>query len=64
MRCVDACTQLIRRHPEIFPVAHKNIRQGVVRRFPFSIFYIPTKEKIIVLSVFHSSRNPKRWMRG
>ena len=64
MRCVDACVQLIRRHPEIFPVTHKNIHQGVVRRFPFSIFYIPTKEKIIVLSVFHSSRDPKRWTRG
>jgi plasmid stabilization system protein ParE len=44
MRCIDACLQLIRRHPEIFPTTHKNIRQDVLRRFPCSIFYIPTKE--------------------
>ena len=63
VRSVDACVQLIRRHPEISPVVYRNIRQGVIRRFPYSVFYIPTEEKIIVLSVFHSSREPKRWMR-
>jgi hypothetical protein len=25
MRCIDACLQLIRRHPEIFPVVHREI---------------------------------------
>jgi plasmid stabilization system protein ParE len=63
MRCVDSCIQLIRRHPEIFPVAHRNIRQAVVRRFPYSIFYFPANETIIVVSVFHASRQPKRWER-
>jgi toxin ParE1/3/4 len=60
MRSVESAIQLIRRHPEIFPVARKDIRQAVVRRFPYSIFYLPTKEKIIVLSVFHASRKPKK----
>jgi len=63
MRCVDACVQLIQRHPEIFPFAHKNVRQAVVRRFPYSIFYLATNERIIVISVFHASRNPKIWQR-
>lgn len=63
MRCVDGCIQLIRRHPEIFPVAHKNIRQAVVRRFPYSIFYFPAAETIVVISVYHASRRPRRWER-
>ena len=63
MRSVEACIQLMRRHPEIFPVAHRNIRQAVGRRFPYSIFYIPTGETIVVVSVFHASREPKRWKR-
>jgi plasmid stabilization system protein ParE len=63
MRCVDAGIQLIRRHPEIFPIAHKNIRQAVIRRFPYSIFYVRAGEAIIILSVFHASRQPKRWDR-
>jgi hypothetical protein len=45
MRCVDACIQLIHRHSEIFPFAHKNVRQAVVRRFPYSIFYLVTNKK-------------------
>jgi toxin ParE1/3/4 len=63
MRCVDACVQLIRRHPEIFPVTYKNVRQAVVRRFPYSIFYLASNEKITVISVFHASRDPKIWQR-
>ncbi len=63
MRCAENCIELIRRHPEIFPVAHRTIRQGVIRRFPYSIFYIPEDRAIIVLSVFHASRQPKRWER-
>jgi plasmid stabilization system protein ParE len=35
-----------------------------MRRFPYSIFYVPADETIVVLSVFHASRKPKRWMRG
>jgi len=64
MRSVDGCIQLICRHPEIFPIVRKDIRQAVVRRFPYSIFHLPTKEKIIVLSVFHASRKPKKWFRS
>ena len=63
VRCVDGCVQLIRRHPEIFPVAHKNIRQAVIRRFPYSIFYFCQDKTIIVISVFHASRQPRRWER-
>jgi len=64
MRCVDARVQLIQRYPEIFPVVRRDIRQAIVRRFPYSIFYTPTKNAIIVLSVFHASREPKRWHRS
>ena len=64
IRCVEASIQLIRRHPEIFPVTHKNIRQAVIRRFPYSIFYFSTNNTITVLSVFHASRQPRLWTRG
>ena len=63
IRCIDASLQLISRHPEILPVAHKNIRQAVIRRFPYSIFYLSDKETIFVISVFHSSPQPRTWNR-
>jgi plasmid stabilization system protein ParE len=61
MRCVDGCVQLIRRHPEIFPATHKHVRQGVLRRFPYSVLYFISGDRIIVVSVFHTSRDPKIW---
>lgn len=63
MRCVDGCVKLIRRHPEIFPATHKHIRQGVLRRFPYSVLYLISGGSVIVVSVFHSSRDPKIWKR-
>jgi plasmid stabilization system protein ParE len=63
-RCVEACLELIRRHPEIFPAVHRDIRQGLIRRFPYSIYYLPTKDSIIVLSIFHVSREPTKWRRN
>ena len=47
--------------PEIFPVAYKNVRQGLVRRFPYSILYILAGANLIVISVFHSARDPEIW---
>jgi len=63
IRSLDACLQMIRRHPQMFPAVHGDIRKAVVRRFPYSIFYLAENESIVVLSVFHASRKPKRWMR-
>lgn len=59
---VEACLQNIRRHPEIYPAVYKQVRQGVLRRFPYSVLYL-AEDDIIVISVFHSSRDPKIWKR-
>jgi plasmid stabilization system protein ParE len=44
-----------------FPHIHGSLRRAVLRRFPYSIVFAATNEEIVVLSVFHSSRDPKRW---
>lgn len=61
IRCVDSCVQLIRRHPEIYPMVHKHVRQGVVRRFPYSVLYFIAGDEIIVVALFHAARDPKIW---
>jgi plasmid stabilization system protein ParE len=63
MRCIDSCVQRIRRQPEMYPEVHKRVRQGVVRRFPYSIFYVVAINEIIVISVFHASRD-RRYGKG
>lgn len=63
MRCVDDCMQLIRRHPEMYPTIHRHLRQGVVRRFPYSVMYFIANGDVIVTAIFHAARDPRIWKR-
>ncbi len=60
-RAVDGCVYQIQRHPEMYPVFYKEARQGVIRRFPYSIFYVIEEETVYVVAVFHASRDPQTW---
>jgi len=61
--CMEESFEKIDRSPEQYPVVHREVRRALMRRFPYGIFYIHEKERIVVLSVFHGSRNPKDWMK-
>jgi plasmid stabilization system protein ParE len=47
--------------PLIYQCALADIRKAVVRRFPYCIFYRPHADRVEVIAVFHSSRNPRDW---
>ena len=46
-------------NPLLFPVKFKQIHEAVLLRFPFVITYEIIENKVIVLSIFHTKRNPK-----
>ena len=58
---IDRLIDQVRRAPDLFPVVHRDIRRAMVRRFPYGIFYRHTSASILVLSVSHLKRNPRRW---
>lgn len=59
--CIDAVLSVIHRTPKIFPKIHKDIRRALIRRFPYGIFYISERDKVIVLAFLHTSRDPVRF---
>lgn len=59
--CIDAFIEAIRRTPEIHAVVHENYRRGLVRRFPYSVFYEYAEGTVTVYGVFHTSRDPDKW---
>ena len=59
--CIDACIQAICRTPEMYAKAHDNYRRGLVRRFPYVVFYEATEETVTVYGVFHTSQDSKKW---
>ena len=58
---VDACIEAICRQPEMHAKAHEDYRRGLVRRFPYAIFYEYAGDVVTVYCVFHTSRDPRKW---
>jgi toxin ParE1/3/4 len=43
------------------PQLHAPVRKARVHRFPYLIFYREEPGEVIVISVFHTSRDPSIW---
>lgn len=55
--------ETIERSPKLFPVAHADIRKAVLRRFPYSVYFVVLADSISVIAVFHGRRDPVIWHR-
>lgn len=51
----------IANNPEQFPILCSDVRKAVARCFPYCIYFRERDQKIVVLAVFHSARNPAIW---
>jgi plasmid stabilization system protein ParE len=57
---IEKYFQRIAANPDWFPKVRGEVRRAVVRRFPFVIHFLIEKERIVILSVFHTSREPEQ----
>jgi plasmid stabilization system protein ParE len=55
--------EVIRSFPESNPVIYRNVRRGIVSKFPYYAFYVVRPTEISVLAVLHHARNPAFWPR-
>jgi hypothetical protein len=60
LKAVKASVDKIRLNPRQYPKRHKNVRAARVINFPFIIHFLEGEEALIVLSVYHTKRNPKQ----
>lgn len=56
---IEHCLERIKTDPQLFAKQRGDYRQAVVKTFPFVVIYKIDKDAIIVLSVFHTKRNPR-----
>ncbi len=49
--------------PKTHNAVYRDIRKAVVKGFPFCVFYRERADTIVVISVFHTSRDPEIWKR-
>jgi plasmid stabilization system protein ParE len=58
---IDRCVSLASEHPLQFAVVREDIRRVVAHRFPYSVYFRAEGHRIVVLAVFHGSRDPAIW---
>lgn len=58
---IDKEIDYIGEYPEHYQRKYKELRQSLVTRFPYAIFYLVEEEqkRIVVFGVLHTSRNPE-----
>lgn len=60
---VNATLERIANNPKLHAVVLEDVRKAVVRGFPYCIYYREDSDNVVVLSVFHTSRDPSEWQR-
>lgn len=54
LRLLDETFDYIERQPEAFEIKKKNLRQGLMRRFPYVVIYEITNDSLAVYGVIHA----------
>jgi len=61
---LDAVEQVLAKiaaNPARYGFADADIREGPLTRFPYAVYYRVLADRIRVLAVFHTSRDPAGW---
>jgi plasmid stabilization system protein ParE len=59
---IDRCLALVSKNPNQFAAVNEDVRRIVVHRFPYSVYFRTESQRVVVLAVFHSNRNPDVWI--
>jgi plasmid stabilization system protein ParE len=60
---VDRVLDDLREFPEAHAVVHKDLREALVHRFPYAVYYRVEPEQVVVVAIIHTARNPATWQR-
>lgn len=47
--------------PLTFPIVEQVVRRALMKRFPYSIYFVVEQDGVTVIAVLHGSRDPRRW---
>lgn len=50
--------EFIGENPKVYSVVFKNIRNAILDRFPFNIYFFLKNDSIHIFAIIHQSRNP------
>jgi plasmid stabilization system protein ParE len=47
--------------PKRYPIVCQDVREAPVQRFPYCVYYRTGRNRLVVLAVFHTARDPSVW---
>lgn len=60
-RAIQNAVVTIQDNPKRFPFAHANKRKVVISGFPYIVVFEVREEFVLILTIFHTSRDPENW---
>jgi plasmid stabilization system protein ParE len=60
-QALDATFEAIVQRPEAFARVRGELRQALLRRFPYSVLFAHDGDEVVVTTVHHHRRDPRRW---
>jgi plasmid stabilization system protein ParE len=61
LREVEGVLDHIRQSPELHALIYRDVRRALIRRFSHAVYDRIEQDRIVVIAVHHSKRNPERW---
>ena len=58
---VERALEAVEHAPQQFPIALRDIRKALVRRFPYVVYYVDLSTIISVIAIIHGRRDPRVW---
>jgi toxin ParE1/3/4 len=60
---VQQVLDTIANHPERYPMVFSDVREALASRFPYCVYYRVKPDRVVVIAVFHTSRDPSVWQK-
>jgi plasmid stabilization system protein ParE len=58
---VQSVLDQISAQPDFYPQVYQDVREALVSGYPYCVYYREEPGQVVVLSVFHTSRDPSIW---
>jgi len=47
--------------PDFYPEVFQDVREALVAGYPYCVYFRGEPEQVLILSIFHTARNPLEW---
>ena len=58
---LDRAVRTAHENPLHYQIVHREIRRVLHRRFPYAVFFIAERRRIVVLAILHQYEDPGKW---